>query len=429
VRKRARFLIHCGALLASSLPLLAAGITEGQSTWQQIGDRGVLRVGLPGDYAPYALNDADGPRGVDVSLAREIAASLGLGIEFVPTSWGSLMADARAGRFDIAAGGISITAQRNREQRFTRAYLRDHKAPLVRCGDESRFDSLREINSPSVRVVVNPGGTNERFARREFPAAELTVHPGNRTVAEEILRGREDVFVTDEVEGRLLSSLHGSLCVAAKAPDWEPVGKGFMVVADEAARRKLDAALGSALRQEAIASRLRDWQRHDWQADESGSAAPDLARLADLRLGVVTEVARWKWNRQAPIEDRPREASLLAALLSAAAERGIPATRVEAFFGAQIEAAKQLQRDLFALWREQGAGQFTGVADLDTQLRPRIDAINVRMLEALGRWDGMPVDVRRLGPLGTGRLSPDAQQSALAPLAHGQGTPADSSGL
>jgi chorismate mutase-like protein len=401
---------------------------EGQATWQQIRERGVLRVGLPGDYAPYALNGAEGPAGVDVALAREIAATLGFDVEFVQTSWGALMADARAGRFDVAAGGISITPERRREQRFTRSYLRDHKAPLVRCGDESRFDSLHEINSPAVRVVVNPGGTNERFARREFPAAVLTVHPDNRTVAQVLMQGQADVFVTDEVEGRLLAGLHNGLCVAARAPDWEPVGKGFMVVADDTARRRIDAALGLALRREAIALRVADWQRHDWQGSEGSGAARELAHLADLRLGVVTEVARWKWNRQAPIEDRPREASLLAAQRAAAAERGIPMSRVDAFFGAQIEAAKQLQRDLFALWREQEAGQFAGVADLDTQLRPRIDAINSRMLEALGRWDGVPVDIHPLGPLGAGQLSPAAQSLALAPLGQGAGTPAIGAG-
>lgn len=388
----------------------------------------MLRVGLPGDYAPYALAGSDEPLGIDVALAREIAVMLGLRVEFVHTSWGSLMADARAGRFDMAVGGISITPERRREQRFTRAHLRDHKAPLVRCGEESRYDSLREINSPSVRVVVNPGGTNERFARSKLPAAMLTVHPENRTVAAEVLAHRADVFVTDEVEGQLLSGLNRGLCVATRAPDWEPVGKGFLVVSDEQGRRSIDSALGTALQREAMASRLRDWQQHDWHAAAADEAAADLARLADLRLAVVTEVARWKWNRQAPIEDLARESSLLAAQRKAAMERGIPVPQVDAFFGAQIEAAKQLQGDLFALWREQGAGHFQGVADLDGQLRPQIDAINARMLEALGRWNGLRADVRRLGPLSTGQISPTAQRQALAPLGQGTGTPLDGAG-
>jgi chorismate mutase-like protein len=328
----------------------------------------------------------------------------------------------------MAAGGISITPERLREQRFTRPYLRDHKAPLVRCGEESRYDSVREINSPSVRLVVNPGGTNERFARGKLPAATLTVHPQNLTVAEEVLARRADVFVTDEVEGRLLSGLHSGLCVATRAPDWEPVGKGFMVVSDEQGRRRIDTALGAALQREAMSSRLTDWQQHDWRGTGADEAARDLARLADLRLGVVTEVARWKWNRQAPIEDLTREASLLASQRKAAMERGIPASQVDAFFGAQIEAAKQLQRDLFTLWSEQGAGQFQGVADLDGQLRPQIDAINSRMLEALGRWNGLPADVKRLGPLSTGQLSREAQGRALAPLGRGTGTPVDRAG-
>ncbi|MEY2854066.1 MAG: cyclohexadienyl dehydratase, partial [Pseudomonadota bacterium] len=167
MRKAVRVLLQLLVPLALFHAFPAAAAAEGQSTWQQIQERGVLRVGLPGDYAPYALVGTEGPQGIDVALVREIAATLGLGVEFVQTSWGSLMADAQAGQFDVAAGGISVTAERLREQRFTRAYLRDHKAPLVRCGEEANYDSLREINAPGVRAVVNPGGTNERFARRE----------------------------------------------------------------------------------------------------------------------------------------------------------------------------------------------------------------------------------------------------------------------
>jgi chorismate mutase-like protein len=139
-------------------------------------------------------------------------------------------------------------------------------------------------------------------------------------------------------------------------------------------------------------------------------------------LVTVVEVARWKWNTKAPIEDPPREASLMAAQRAAAQGLGIPAARVDAFFDAQITAARQLQHDLFALWERQRMGQFNGVADLNTALRPRIDAINARMLAALARWDDVRVPAAPLGPLGVGQLSPQAQRTALSVIATA-GTP------
>ena len=112
--------------------------------------RGVLRVATPGDYAPYAARSAtsDALRGVDIELAREIALDLGMSLEWVPTRWTTLMDDARADRFDMAVGGVSRTPERLRAFDFTRILLRDRKSPLSRCGEESRFDTLAEINRP-----------------------------------------------------------------------------------------------------------------------------------------------------------------------------------------------------------------------------------------------------------------------------------------
>jgi chorismate mutase len=71
----------------------------------------------------------------------------------------------------------------------------------------------------------------------------------------------------------------------------------------------------------------------------------------DERLSLMTEVADTKIVLGRPIEDRGREARVLAAAAGAARReakrRGVEPTepnRVEAFYRAQIEAAKSIQR-------------------------------------------------------------------------------------
>jgi cyclohexadienyl dehydratase len=74
---------------------------------------GLLRVGLTGDYAPYSLRGPDGDiTGADVRMAQALAKKLGVRLEIVPTTWESMTADFKAGRFDIAMGGVSVTAER-----------------------------------------------------------------------------------------------------------------------------------------------------------------------------------------------------------------------------------------------------------------------------------------------------------------------------
>ena len=56
---------------------------------------GTLRVGTPGDYAPYSKWHAGRPAGVDVQLVEELARHLGVGVAFVNTTWHSLVDDQR----------------------------------------------------------------------------------------------------------------------------------------------------------------------------------------------------------------------------------------------------------------------------------------------------------------------------------------------
>ena len=78
---------------------------------------------------------------------------------------------------------------------------------------------------PAVRVIFNPGGSNERFARANFKQAKLTLHGENVTIFDEILANRADVFVTESAEAITQQKLKPGLC--AINPD-KPLQYGEM---------------------------------------------------------------------------------------------------------------------------------------------------------------------------------------------------------
>jgi chorismate mutase-like protein len=386
----------------------------GSACFAAVPEAGVLRVGSTGDYAPYSwrVNPDSDWLGADVALARKLGIDQGLRTDFVATSWPTLSADFAARKFDVAIGGVSITPERAKLGRFSRAYLTDSKFPVVRCGEEQRFDTLHEINQTDVRVVVNPGGTNERFARVSFPAAQLRVHGDNQTVFSEIVARRADVMVTDGVEAHLQQRAGKGLCAVDVGKRWAPARKAVWLQAQTGLKKAADRSLGRSSRH-AYGRELANWEAYPWSALDQPEV--QLAMLIDARLVLVSEVARSKWNSQSAIEDPPREKALLASLRQRALPLGISEALVEQFFGAQISAAKLLQEELFARWRAKNVGDHPGVQDLARDLRPQIDQVTTQMLVALQQWSS--ANRAALPAASTMRLvSPASVLLARAPL-------------
>jgi cyclohexadienyl dehydratase len=175
--------------------------------------RGEVKVCSTGDYRPFTFLDQAGGRweGIDIDMAGDLAQRLGVRLTLVKTTWATLLDD--LGRTcDLAMGGISVTTDRAKRAFYSDSYLVDGKTPITRCENAGRFQTLEQIDQPGVRVVVNPGGTNEQFVNTRLRNATVVRHPDNNTIFDEIIAGRADLMITDATETRWQSRQHPELC-------------------------------------------------------------------------------------------------------------------------------------------------------------------------------------------------------------------------
>ena len=181
----------------------------------QIRDSGILRVGTTGDYAPFSESRVAGQyNGIDIDLIHDLANTLEVEVILVTTSWPSLLSDLSSNEFDIAMSGISRTLQRQQHGFLSKPYHTGGKTPIIRCGDQTRLKSLSDIDQKGIRIIVNPGGTNERYVEAHIKLAEKVLFADNRTIFEEIVQGRADVMITDAIEVTLQTNRQQALCPA-----------------------------------------------------------------------------------------------------------------------------------------------------------------------------------------------------------------------
>lgn len=169
---------------------------------QSVREQGVLRVGTTGDYRPMSFREpATGKYwGFDAALAEDLARELGVKLEYVPTSWPMLMRDTLDRKFDLSLCGITITAARKKQALMSDGYLENGKTVLCRAEDAKKYTTLAAINRPEVRVMENPGGLNEKFARKNLPRSVLMIHPVNEEIPGLIASGKADVMITEIME-------------------------------------------------------------------------------------------------------------------------------------------------------------------------------------------------------------------------------------
>ena len=196
-------------MLAALLPVCALAQ---ESRLDAVQKSGVLRVCTPGDYKPFSFARPDGGyEGIDIDFANAIAKGLGARTEFVKTSWPKLMDDFIE-KCDLAVGGISVTLDRQKRAFFSEPYMVNGKAPITRCENVGKFQTIADIDKPGVTVIENPGGSNEKFARANFKQAKIVIFDDNTKIFDEILNRRADVMISESVEAVVQQRIKPGLC-------------------------------------------------------------------------------------------------------------------------------------------------------------------------------------------------------------------------
>ncbi|MDJ0986050.1 MAG: transporter substrate-binding domain-containing protein [Desulfobacterales bacterium] len=166
-----------------------------ESTVEQVMKRGTLRVGMS-TFVPWAMKDKTGKLiGFEIDVARQLAADMGVQVEFVPTKWAGIIPALLTGKFDVIIGGMSVRPDRNLKVNFTLPYDYAGQSIVANKKIAADFKRLADFNRPDVTIAARLGSTAADAANKHMPAAQKKFFDDEAQVIQEVVNGRAHAAV------------------------------------------------------------------------------------------------------------------------------------------------------------------------------------------------------------------------------------------
>lgn len=178
----------------------------GDKSLEDIKAKGKFVVGLDDSYPPMGYrDDQNNIVGFDIDLATEVAARMGVEVEFQPIDWDSKELELNSGKIDCIWNGMTITDERIENMFFAKPYIANQQIIIVPASSgittkaqlEGKIVGLQKGSSSLEALTNDPVGEKVK---------EIVEYPDNVSAYMDLQAGRIDVFVVDSVVGRYVIS-------------------------------------------------------------------------------------------------------------------------------------------------------------------------------------------------------------------------------
>ena len=184
------------SLLGLSMFLFGCGDNKGQNEIDKIKERGVVRVGVFSDKAPFGyINNKGKFDGFDIYIAKRLAKDL-LGdsnkIEFIPVDAAARVEALRSNRVDILMANFTKTEERARMVDFAKPYMK------VGLGVVSKDGAIKDVKDLEGKMlIVDKGTTADFYFSKNHPEIKLLKFEQNSEAFLALKQGRASALAHD----------------------------------------------------------------------------------------------------------------------------------------------------------------------------------------------------------------------------------------
>lgn len=221
--RRTLFAAGGGGLLIAQAQALATP-AQAQDAPKPVVSDNKLRIAMPAFASdPFFPADGSGDKGVDMDLARGIAAELGVKPVFdrSAVTFDAMVQKLTSGEADVAIGKLSRTLQRGRSILYSRPYAMLHQGLLANRVNLARIAQGKPpeqiIRDFSGDLGVIEGSSFATYAATTFPHAQVHHFAGWNTLVDAIRNGTVDLAYRDDFEIKKLMVDDPSMTVVARS--------------------------------------------------------------------------------------------------------------------------------------------------------------------------------------------------------------------
>jgi polar amino acid transport system substrate-binding protein len=145
-----------------------------------------------------SMQDTAGkPDGVGVKMAEALAAKLNRPLQIVPMEFSGLIPALQTGNVDLVLSSMTATDERRKTIDFSDPYAFTGLAVLVR--KDSDIQSIDDLKKPGRSLTAKTATTAQTWITANLPAAKLVVFEDQTACVQEVVQGRADAFIYDQL--------------------------------------------------------------------------------------------------------------------------------------------------------------------------------------------------------------------------------------
>jgi ABC-type amino acid transport substrate-binding protein len=155
---------------------------------------GVLVMATNAEFPPYEYHEGQEIVGIDVDIAKAIAAELGMELEIEDVAFDSIIPEITSGKADIGLAGITVTEDRKVSVDFSDTYAKASQMIIVK--EDSEIAGPEDLKG--VVVGVQLGTTGDLYVS-DLEADGTTVERYNKgfEAVQALSQGKIDAVVID----------------------------------------------------------------------------------------------------------------------------------------------------------------------------------------------------------------------------------------